>query len=345
MKLFFLPLILFALFSVSGCLSRGAASAEEYYSIGMAYFELGKWEEAEKWLSRARFIDKTKNASEYNLGRIDFELGRYQDAAKKFEAILKKDPQNVMALKAAAFARLKNEEFDKAEAHYKKLLVMVPESADDGYNYALLLYASKKYPEAEEVLFRYEFALKDSADSLLLLARTQRKQNKVEAADNYDKWLANNSDPKVSYEYGQVLEEAGFFARAIEQYRETLNSLSQDSEDPKRSDLRFTIAKLFLIADGENPEGLTELRAAITEGYSDMDALREFAADEQVSEANRNEILALITETEQAAAKAEKEAAEAEAEAEAEAAGAEAQSEAEAESEEDLEGSADSPQE
>lgn len=340
MKLFFLPLIMCVLFSVSGCLSRGAASAEEYYSIGMAYFELGKWEEAEKWLSRARFVDKTKNASEYNLGRIDFELGRYQDAAKKFEAILKKDPQNVMALKAAAFARLKNEEFDKAEAHYKKLLVMVPESADDGYNYALLLYASKKYPETEEILFRYEFALKDSADSLLLLARTQRKQNKVEAMDNYDKWLANNSDPKVSYEYGQVLEEAGFFARAIEQYRETLNSLPQDSTDPKRSDLRFTIAKLFFVADGENPEGLTELRAAITDGYSDMDVLRELAEDERVSEANRNEILALITETEQAAAKAEKEAAEAEA---AEADGAEIQSEEE--SEEDLEGSADSPQE
>jgi hypothetical protein len=71
-----------------------------------------------------------------------------------------------------------------------------------------------------------------------------------------------------------------------------------------------------------------------------MDALRELAADERVSEANRNEILALITETEQAAAKAEKEAADAEAAEET--AGDEA---AETESEEDLEGGADSPKE
>jgi tetratricopeptide (TPR) repeat protein len=339
MKLFFPPLVICVLFSVSGCLSRGAASAEEYYSIGMAYFELGKWEEAEKWLNRARFVDKTMNASEYNLGRIDFELGRYEEAAKKFEGVLKKDPENVMALKAAAFARLKNEDFYSAEAHYRKLLVLVPESADDGYNYALLLYASKKYPEAEEILVRYEFALKDSADSLLLLARTQQQQNKVEAMDNYDKWLANNSDPKVSYEYGQVLEEEGFFARAIEQYRETLNGLSRESTDPERSALRFTIARLFFIADGENPEGLTELKAAISEGYSDMEALRELAADERISEANRNDILALIAETEQAAAEAEKEAAEAEAEA------ADGEEPSETESEEDLEGGADSPQE
>ncbi|MDR2363935.1 MAG: tetratricopeptide repeat protein, partial [Spirochaetaceae bacterium] len=38
---------------ISSCATWGA-SAEEYYSLGMAYFELGKFEEAEKWLNRAR---------------------------------------------------------------------------------------------------------------------------------------------------------------------------------------------------------------------------------------------------------------------------------------------------
>ncbi|MDR2258264.1 MAG: tetratricopeptide repeat protein, partial [Treponema sp.] len=109
LRQFFLSLVPAALFltwAVSSCATWGA-SAEEYYSLGMAYFELGKFEEAEKWLNRARAADKTKTASEYNLGRIAFEAGRYQDAAKLFERILKKDPENVMALKAAAYTRIK----------------------------------------------------------------------------------------------------------------------------------------------------------------------------------------------------------------------------------------------
>ena len=84
-----------------------ATSAEEYYSIGMAYYEMGKYEEAERWLNRALSRNRTMSASEYNLGRIAFGTGRYRDALKKFNAILKKDPQNVMALKAAAYTRIK----------------------------------------------------------------------------------------------------------------------------------------------------------------------------------------------------------------------------------------------
>jgi Tfp pilus assembly protein PilF len=107
---FFLPVMLGVLLLplvINSCATWGSVAAEEYYTLGMAYFELGKFAEAEKWLNRARIADKTKTASDYNLGRIAYETGRYQDAAKLFEGILKKDPQNVMALKAAAYTRIK----------------------------------------------------------------------------------------------------------------------------------------------------------------------------------------------------------------------------------------------
>ncbi|MCL2271042.1 MAG: tetratricopeptide repeat protein, partial [Treponema sp.] len=62
-----------AVIALNGCASWGAASAEEYFSIGMAYYDMGKFAEAEKWLNRAKARDRTMSASEYNLGRIAFE--------------------------------------------------------------------------------------------------------------------------------------------------------------------------------------------------------------------------------------------------------------------------------
>jgi tetratricopeptide (TPR) repeat protein len=281
------------------CTTWGA-TAEEYYSLGMAYFELGKFEEAERWLNRARAADRTQSASDYNLGRIAFEAGRYEDAAKHFEAVLKKDPRNVMALKAAAYTRIKTGELEAAEGYYERVLALVPESADDGYNYALVLYAIKKYAEAEAVLGTHEFALLDNNDVLLLYARAQAAQDKIEAADSYAQWLANNSDPKVRYEYAGILEKAELYARAMEEYRTALSGLAQDSTDPKKPDLRYAIARLLLIADAESAEGVTELQTAVSEGFSDMAVLEELLKDTRISAANRGSIQTLIDSTKRA---------------------------------------------
>jgi tetratricopeptide (TPR) repeat protein len=291
-----IPLLLLSLLllgvlpGVSSCLSGSAASAEEYYSIGMAYFELGKFEEAEKWLNRARGEDKTRVASEYNLGRIAFEAGRYGDAVEYFDRVLKKDPVNVMALRAAAYTRIKTGENEMAAALYNRVLELVPESADDGYNYALVLYVLKEYGKAEEVLFRHSHALDENMDMLLLLARTQKGLEKVEAVDAYAKWLGNNTDAGVRYEYAQVLEKEELYARALEQYREALGGLSGAGGEPKKEELRLAIVRLLMIADGESEEGIKELNGAVEEGFADVDALASLMEDPRLSEANRGGI-------------------------------------------------------
>ncbi|MDR2068834.1 MAG: tetratricopeptide repeat protein, partial [Spirochaetaceae bacterium] len=67
MKPFFLLLVCFVFsgFFFSCTSQDRAAKAEEYYALGMAYFDLGRYAEAERWLSQARSLDKTKLASEY----------------------------------------------------------------------------------------------------------------------------------------------------------------------------------------------------------------------------------------------------------------------------------------
>ena len=302
----FIILLLIIFFVLNGCASwGGAASAEEYYSIGMAYYDMGKFADAEKWLMRAKAKDKTMSASEYNLGRIAFELERYDDALKHFESILKRDPVNVLALKAAAYTRIRNGEIEKAAALYDRVLALVPESADDGYNYALVLYAMEKYAETEQVLTKYEFALLDNNDVLLLYARSQKEQGKPEAIDSYDKWLANNTSAEVRYEYAQLLEEHELYARALEEYRLALSGLASGGVSPSKQEVRFAIAHLILVADSNNTEGITELKGAVDDGFSDADKIAQLLDDERISSANKEEIRAILTQVRRAAAEAE----------------------------------------
>jgi tetratricopeptide (TPR) repeat protein len=286
----------------SSCASRTGISAEEYFSIGMAYFELGKYEEAEKWLNRARAMDKTQSASEYNLGRIAFETGRYEDAARLFDRILEKDGENVLALKAAAYTRIKTGELEKAEALYGQVLALVPESADDGYNHALVLFAMEKYEKAEEILLKYQFTLEDNKDAFLLLARSQKALNKIEAVDTYSAWLQGNQDNQVRYEYAQILEQGEFYAKALEEYRTLLDALPKAPAAPKdgepqtlsRPNIRFTLGRLLLIADPESEEGINELSLAVTDGFSDKEALEKLAEDSRIPDARKDEIRRLV---------------------------------------------------
>ncbi|MCL2243736.1 MAG: tetratricopeptide repeat protein [Treponema sp.] len=289
-------IIFFIILSLSsfnyGCSSM-AASAEEYYSIGMAYFELGKYEEAERWLNRAKTADRTMTASQYNLGRLAFERQRYREAAEYFEDILKRDPNNVLSLRAAAYTRIKTGDIGIADKHYKKLLELVPESIDDGYNHALVLYAMKRYGEAEETLYKYPAALEER-DSLLLYSRSQKAQNKPEAIDNYAKWLGVNSDSSVRYEYAQLLEQHELYARALEEYRKLLSQAASSNTEPPRSALRYSIAKLLLIADYESSEGITEMETAVSEGFIDTEALEVLLNSGKVSPDNMDSLRLII---------------------------------------------------
>ena len=301
--IFFFSFLLSAF--LCGCTGM-AASAEEYYSIGMAYFELGKFEEAERWLNRARTADRTMTASQYNLGRLAFERQRYTEAADLFEDILKRDPDNVLALRAAAYTRIKTGDLGIADKHYKKLLELVPESIDSGYNHALVLYAMERYGEAEQVLIKFPAALEEK-DSLLLYSRSQKAQNKVESIDNYAKWLSVNSDPIVQYEYAKLLEQYELYARALEEYRKCLSQTVSPDTEPKRSDLRFSIARLLLIADYESIEGITEMEIAVNEGFNDIEALEELLGSGKVSHDNMDSLRLIIYNIQRAQDNAETE--------------------------------------
>jgi tetratricopeptide (TPR) repeat protein len=281
-KAFWPAILLTAAVFLASCASQNA-SAEEYYSIGMAYYNIGKFDEAEKWLLRAQSADRTMMASEYQLGRIAFENKRFSEAAEHFEGILKKDALNVMALEAAAYTRIKMGDTERALQYYQEILAIVPENADDGYNYAILLFAAEEYAEAESVLLKYDYNLPASADAQLLLSRVQAAAEKPEAIDSYALYLAGNTDPAARYEFAQVLAKHEFYARALEEYTQTLEEVTAETETLKKANIRFEIARLRYIADSDSAAALTELQGAITDGFADIAKIAELLDDPRLS--------------------------------------------------------------
>jgi tetratricopeptide (TPR) repeat protein len=295
----------FSFCGISCASARLVASAEEYYTLGMAYFELGKYEEAEQWLNRARRVDKTKTASEYNLGRIAFERGRYEEALKYFEQILAKDEENLLALRAASYTRIKLFDIEGAENYYDRVLRLVPESYDDGYNYALVLFAMDKADKAEEVLLKYNLIIDSNSDAVLLLARIQAKLDKVEAVDNYDRYLQVKQDNKVRFEYAEILEKNEFYARAQEEYNTVLEGLPMGETSGKDGDLTrprllFAIARLLLIAEADSEDGITALSGAVDEGFKDIPALQAMLEEPKIADAQKEEIRRIIADLESA---------------------------------------------
>ncbi|GMO18235.1 MAG: tetratricopeptide repeat protein [Spirochaetaceae bacterium] len=269
-------------------------SAEEFFAMGTAYYELGKFAEAEKWFAKASAIKKTMNASEYNLGRIAFETKRYEEALRHFEKLVKADPQNVMALKAAAYTEIMRENYTKADEYYKRVLELEPESADEGYNRALVLYKMKKYNEAEEILNKYSYSMPENKNNVLLLARLQSAQKKVEALETYATWLSVSQDPQVRYEYIMLLYGNTYYARAIEEAKKLVAEVSADTATLKRADIQFLLARLLLTADPENPDGMTELQNAVNSGFNDLNALDALVKDPNVKKSNLTEIQNII---------------------------------------------------
>jgi tetratricopeptide (TPR) repeat protein len=160
----------------------------------------------------------------------------------------------------------------------------------------------KKFAEAEQVLKNHEFALLDNNDVLLLYARAQKEQNKPEAIDTYNKWFVNNTSAQVSFEYGQLLESQELYARAQEEYRAVLEGLPSGSVDPSKQEVRFTIARLLLIAEAASNKGITELQEAVNEGFVDTEAINKLLDEARISAANKESIRAIVTQIEQATA-------------------------------------------
>jgi len=284
-------------FLIFSCASGPTSvSEDELYSLGKAYYDLGKYSEAELWFQRASTYKKTKNASMYYLGRIAFKQQKYEDAAAIFENLLKKDQDNVLLLKAAAFSNLKAQKFDKAELQYKRVIELVPGSKDSSYGYALVLYGLQKYEGAYALLKDLKADTSDDRDALLLLARTEYKLRYPEALDHYTKWLEKGDDPVVLKEFAEVAEQQALYSRAIEAYKKIKQTNREEQAGLEKGEIDFLLGRLILFADPSDDMGMKNIENALSSGYNNTDAFDALISDNRLTETQRQALINLFAD-------------------------------------------------
>jgi tetratricopeptide (TPR) repeat protein len=296
-----------AVLALAACASAPkGAEAQESYNLGMAYFDLGKYADAERWLLLARKDAAVRNAAEYQLGRIAFISGDYAEASAYFEDLLKRDPENTQCLSAAAFADIKAGNLSRARNHYETLQRLTPETAENRFNYALVLYSLSDFAGAEAVLVPLAAERPDDRPVLLLLARSLRAEGKPESVDRFASYLEGGDDSTVRSEFAEALVELEFYAKAVETFDQLIQSGKAPANDVgAKAAWRFGKARALLLADPKGDAGLIELGAAVEAGYADKASLDKLVADARIG---REAELRTLIEAAAAKAAAAKEA-------------------------------------
>jgi tetratricopeptide (TPR) repeat protein len=280
------------------CVSGSASiSEEELYSVGKAYYDAGKYSEAEVWFQKASKYSKTKHASMYYLGRIAFQQKKYREAANIFESLLKKDKDNVLLLKAAAFSNLKALNFEKAEMQYKMVIELVPENKESKYGYALVLYGVQKYLESYQLLKELKADDGNDKDALLLLARTEKMLAYPEAIDHYTKWLEKSDDPVVLIEFAEVAEQQALYSRAIEAFKKIKQTNREEQAGLRKGEIDFRIGRLIMFADPADSQGLQLIESALSAGYHNKEQFDALLADTRLTETQNRALQKLFHDT------------------------------------------------
>ena len=130
--------------------------APGFYLLGMAQMRNNQFEDAKKSLIWAAELSPNWWPPRLMLAKIYAARGDLKLAQELSDKLLQRDPKNMEALLISGTARLKNHEFDKALALFRRAKEQSPDDPSPRLDIAAVYMFQKKYPEA---IKEYEAAL------------------------------------------------------------------------------------------------------------------------------------------------------------------------------------------
>ena len=100
-------------------------------------------------------IDGFSQKGQLRLANDYFNSFKFEKAAEVYEDILKKNPEDITALRGAGVARMRTSHFDQAENHFAALTKIPTSTYKDLLDYAYVLKIQRKYDEAVVVYEKY----------------------------------------------------------------------------------------------------------------------------------------------------------------------------------------------
>lgn len=239
-----------------------------WYAEGMSLRGLGRSAEARKALERAkqhgaawpsvddpavaRMRALREDAEPHAKRGLSLEKqGDVAGAIGEYEAAIAVDPQLVSAHVnlIALYGRQQN--WEKAESHYRALAPIGPVPAEGHYNFGLCLAAQRKTPEAASLFNMALAANPGHAGALGSLGQLAELEGRVDEAEALYRraMVASPGDPQIRFNVGRMLIARRQFAEAIAE----LDPL-KSSESPDRARYLFGLATAHVLA-GHRDEG------------------------------------------------------------------------------------------
>jgi len=265
----FFPLVCAAAMLCAACASAPPrkAIAQDWYEVGNAWYDLGKWDKAGAAYAKAIALDPGFLGASFNMARALCESGDYKGALQAVERVLLNDPKNTRALSLKAYIYYRRGDSASALKTYEAVMELEPYAPDAVYNTALLREAKGEDAEAVKALEQLLSVKTDDAQALSLYARLLAKlDRKEEAAQTYEKLQGlGKASAADLMALGRLYEESSSFAKAIEAYA------AAAAADPKLPDAWFELAKLKLTEAEDGKGGLEALAKALAAGFSDRE--------------------------------------------------------------------------
>jgi len=132
----------------AGCYARlirmlDKSSTEDYYRLGLAYFQTGDLKSSEEVFSRMQKANPGNFKADLYLGHVLAEAGRFDEALAHYSDAIEKNPTSVESLVALADLQIKSERYEEAAANLVKAIALGDNRPQVHYNYILALMNCK----------------------------------------------------------------------------------------------------------------------------------------------------------------------------------------------------------
>ncbi|MCF7927598.1 MAG: tetratricopeptide repeat protein [Spirochaetales bacterium] len=276
-NLTFLLIISVLLFSCVSSIRREDL-APEFFNMGNAYYEVGRFEKAGEYYKKALEYDPGLYRAGFNLARAYIELEMYQDAEDILRELLDEDPDNTKLLETLAYNHLQQDQSLQAYRYYLLVLKQSPYHERALYNLGRILQY-RDQPELAYEYFRrlYEIDPEDEEASLALGSVLLDLGKSEEGLAFLEQYLEENpEDIETAQTLLSVYEKQEYYADAVRM----LNILQK--LDPENPEYPFHKAVIQLLAMEDIEAGLESLQQAFDLGFEEKERLRPLVADADV---------------------------------------------------------------
>lgn len=245
-----------------------------YFLLGRNAELTGKLDDAREAYEKALVCDLHSAPIMRRLAVLLINMGNKREAVTWMERVIAENPEDVSARSFLANLYLSMEQPDQAEAMYREIIAKDEKDYDNRLSLGLLYARQKKFTEARDVLLALLKLNPEYAAAYPYLARVYAEMgDKAKARAAYEKGLAVNWSPLLSFEYASFLEKGGLVDDALKVYRRILE------EDESNEVIRTKVVGLLLKAD------------RIPEAIKELEALRPYASEVQRIELNLARLL------------------------------------------------------